>query len=1003
VRQGQISELIAARPQNRRRVLEEAAGVSGLYGRRHEAELRVRAAQANLQRLEDLAGELTGNLSRLRREAHQAARYKALAADIRLLRARLLHARWAEARAGVARSAADLEAASRVVEAAARAAAAAAKSAIDAAAALPDLRDEATAAAAILHHLDIEADRFARALESARADVVRLTDEVARIRADIAREEQISRDAATTLDRLQREVIEVECEMADAPERAPQLRAEAETAESGRAQAEAAVEALASRAAAAEARRRAGAMRLADAQSRVARIDQALAQAEAEADSLGPADAEALIAARATVANATTAIAVAREAIEAAEANRADAARVDSAARKTLRELEDDLGARLAEARGLNRLSAGAGRGAFTPVLESVSPRRGLEAALAAALGDDLQAALDPRAPAFWAGREGSPPDWPSEATPLGPLIAAPPALNARLAFTAVVDRDHGPRLQPSLPPGARLVSREGDLWRWDGLTVSASAPRPAQVRLEQISRLTDLEREIADLTPRRDAARVDQADAARRVAACEEAVRLARAAPRVAEIDAARAREVLDRLERDAARREARAQSLAETVARLRGDRDEAVEQCDAARTESQVAEDDEDLSARLADARQAATIARDAAARAQSSLDVELRATDARRRRFDGLARDRADWTRRAESARKRQEALARDLERAEAALGVAREAPVEIETRRQRLLDELTLAKDRQARAHGALAAADSRRAEADRDARAADARAADAREARAGAEARVEAAQERLAAQASALTDATGLEPELIDAEIAEAGDVATETGVAELRLSELERERDAIGAVNLRAEEEAADLAERLETLAAERADLDGALDRLRSAIAELNAEGRERLTAAFEVIDTHFRALFTSLFQGGQAELRLVESDDPLEAGLEIYACPPGKRMAVMSLMSGGEQALTAVALIFAVFLANPAPICVLDEVDAPLDDANVERFCNLLAEMRVRAPTRFITITHHPLTMSRMDRLYGVTMRERGVSQLVSVDLRQAEAMAAR
>jgi chromosome segregation protein len=128
-----------------------------------------------------------------------------------------------------------------------------------------------------------------------------------------------------------------------------------------------------------------------------------------------------------------------------------------------------------------------------------------------------------------------------------------------------------------------------------------------------------------------------------------------------------------------------------------------------------------------------------------------------------------------------------------------------------------------------------------------------------------------------------------------------------------------------------------------------------------------------------------------------------VESEDPLEAGLEVYACPPGKRMAVMSLMSGGEQALTAVALIFAVFLANPAPICFLDEVDAPLDDANVERFCDLLAEMRGRAPTRFVVITHNPLTMSRMDRLYGVTMREKGVSQLVSVDLRQAEVMAAQ
>ena len=194
-----------------------------------------------------------------------------------------------------------------------------------------------------------------------------------------------------------------------------------------------------------------------------------------------------------------------------------------------------------------------------------------------------------------------------------------------------------------------------------------------------------------------------------------------------------------------------------------------------------------------------------------------------------------------------------------------------------------------------------------------------------------------------------------------------------------------------------------ELSARLQTLKGERSDLAGALTRLRQGVAELNAEGRERLLAAFEVIHGHFRDLFTTLFVGGQAELRLVESDDPLEAGLEIFACPPGKRLTVMSLLSGGEQALTAAALIFAVFLANPAPICVLDEVDAPLDDANVERFCNLLDEMRRRATTRFITITHNPLTMSRMDRLFGVTMSERGVSQLVSVDLRQAEALAAQ
>ena len=220
---------------------------------------------------------------------------------------------------------------------------------------------------------------------------------------------------------------------------------------------------------------------------------------------------------------------------------------------------------------------------------------------------------------------------------------------------------------------------------------------------------------------------------------------------------------------------------------------------------------------------------------------------------------------------------------------------------------------------------------------------------------------------------------------------------------ETHLYNLERQREAIGAVNLRADEEAQEYAGRLGTMQAERADLTGAIAALRQGIDELNGEGRERLLAALEIINEHFKTLFDALFNGGQAELRLVESDDPLEAGLEIYACPPGKRMATMSLMSGGEQALTATALIFAVFLAQPAPICVLDEVDAPLDDANVDRFCNLLDEMRRRTDTRFIAITHNPVTMSRMDRLFGVTMAERGVSQLVSMDLRQAEAIAAQ
>ncbi|MBP9756585.1 MAG: AAA family ATPase, partial [Phenylobacterium sp.] len=409
-------------------------------------------------------------------------------------------------------------------------------------------------------------------------------------------------------------------------------------------------------------------------------------------------------------------------------------------------------------------------------------------------------------------------------------------------------------------------------------------------------------------------------------------------------------------------------------------------------------------DLAAKLAAARAAAGPAREAAAEARSAMEIEAREREGRARRLENLTRDRDDWTRRAQGAAKRLDHLEEARAKAKGLLDKAHEAPATHQDRFEKLLDELAAAEARRAKSSDALAQAEGARAEADRAVRASDAAASQARELRASLSARLEAAAERLAEITTQIRETARVEPEdlarsLADAAIAIPGDA----GGMEAHLYNLERQRDAIGPVNLRAEEEAVEHAARLETMQAERLDLTGAIGKLRQGIDELNGEGRERLVAAFEVINEHFKTLFESLFEGGVAELRLVESDDPLEAGLEIFACPPGKRMATMSLMSGGEQALTAAALIFAVFLANPAPICVLDEVDAPLDDANVDRFCNLLDEMRRRTQTRFIAITHNPVTMARMDRLFGVTMAERGVSQLVSVDLRQAEAMAAQ
>ena len=216
------------------------------------------------------------------------------------------------------------------------------------------------------------------------------------------------------------------------------------------------------------------------------------------------------------------------------------------------------------------------------------------------------------------------------------------------------------------------------------------------------------------------------------------------------------------------------------------------------------------------------------------------------------------------------------------------------------------------------------------------------------------------------------------------------------------LDSKKREREKLGSVNLRADEETSKYETEIKKMEKDRQDLVTAIVKLKESIGELNQKGRERLLEAFEKVNRKFNEVYRKLFNGGNAKLELVDSDDPLDAGLEMLVSPPGKRLQSITLLSGGEQALTALSLIFAVFLTNPSPICVLDEVDAPLDDANVTRFCNLLEELTKTTSTKFVIVTHHALTMSKMDRLYGVTMPEKGISQLVAVDLQKAEGMVA-
>ncbi len=1002
VRQGQISELIAAKPQNRRRILVEAGGVAGLHTRRHEAELRLKAAETNLERLDDIGRELETTLTRLKREARQAEKYKKISAEIRALQAALLYVRWNDARLAAEGSANELADADRAVAEAATAAAKAQTAALSAQEALKPAREEDAVAGALLHRASLERDRLDMAEQAARAEVERLTAEGVRIATDSERETAMAGDAGAELARLTAALEVLTAEMTGAPTRGPELDAALAAAEDARKAADAEVERVAGAVAAIEARVSAENARKRDAEARVARAEAQRASARNERAALGPLETPEIETARAALETAQAALTAARSAVEAAEADRGDRARAEQEARTDARTAEDRLGRLQTEARGLAQLLV-QGRREHAPALDRVGADKGYEAALAAAFGDDLDAALDKAAAAYWAGADVPAPAWPAGVAPLGDHVSAPDQLKARLALCGVADRSDIERLARSLPVGARLVTREGDLWRWDGFVQRAEAPRPAAVRLEQRGRLSELEAEIDAGKPALDAAQTALKAATEAFRATEETVKTTRAAPFALDKAVAATRDRVEALGRDQARKEARAQALDETLTRLTAEVEAAATALTEAEGTQAPSETLEALRGDLTDARAAADTARGTAATARVERDAEAREVAGRQARRDGLTRERDGWAARARDATARIAALAKDAEKTAARLKAASDAPEQLAAQRSSLLDSLTMAETRRKAAADALAVAEGEAGEADRASRAADTLASSAREARAGLAARAEAASERLAEAEANVRETAQMSPEdlaqkLTDDAIARPPDAAG----AENLLYGLEREREALGAVNLLAEDEANEYGDRLNTMKVERSDLTNAIARLRDGIDELNAEGRERLIAAFDIINDNFKALFEALFGGGQAELKLVESDDPLEAGLEIYACPPGKRLAVMSLMSGGEQALTAAALIFAVFLANPAPVCVLDEVDAPLDDANVDRFCRMLDEMRTRTDTRFIVITHNPVTMSRMDRLYGVTMPERGVSQLVSVDLTQAETLVA-
>jgi len=1225
VSQGRIGALVEAKPLERRKLLEEAAGISGLQARRHEAELKLQGAETNLVRVEDLLVNLDEQFATLQKQAKQAERYRKLQESHRETEAALLIGRLQAARAELAQAEEALRSGRSHVQVYQSRLAEARKRRETGTEVLTELRrNEAGTATELvrlgerLSAIDAEAARL-------DANQARLQDQERQTVQDLEHAESSMIDAKAMVEKLEGEhrIVTDLIEQGDAG-RQKAIDSEIEAREALETVEKQFREKLAAKAEI-DARFReveTGTARLLDEQQVLAQTKQELdvrlqglaeapasfdgAQNEATTDTVEAALGQAMAGSeeadarlhqademRLTTEARITETAAAHRLAEDAVREREATLREADSTRQSLIEREQDLLVRMerlaarqselqakaaervserseldiggAEARSAEieqqiasigeRLSeAEAGRDAAKAALDTadehfqqsqtsfdkleaealalaalveaevdgpsmldrVAVREGYADALAAALGDDLLGGDDEATPTYWRAELGSIPlpgavnVLPEGAVPLADKVDAPPALARRLAQVGLVEEGDADRLQQSLLQGQRLVSREGGLWRWDGLVRKAEGAKAAAARVKQQARRREIESELLTAKDERnglkvslDADRVSFENAAAAISNIEterETLRLTAEAARhaLAELrskDAALAAELgplgeeTERLSAELSDLKNQAETISEQLASLKGEegddealttlrskleaassdhqiarsadeeaaRAQAASRNDSALGRKQVLEAQERLERLRADERRHAALLQERAveraqieARAsrldedQLELDKRLTAEAARRAEVEGALHSATDALQTTEIELTQKQQLHADAKAADAALRdrhatashqaetlktelsawrgriEAAEARVEdLVKRRTQIISELAdlaalpddlVRQQTELRAEiqttegkrsellDAVRQAEETLAEAEATLLQVESEQVEARESGAKLEAHLEWAQDEVEASEAALSAKLG------DGVEAMPGDPPSREALSELetKLARIEASRERLGAVNLRAIEEAAELETRISTLRSEQDELAQAIERLRRAISTLNREGRERLRAAFGEVEKHFEALFVRLFGGGRAKLELTDMEDPLNAGLELSASPPGKKLQSLSLLSGGEKALTAIALIFAVFLTRPSPLCLLDEVDAPLDDANVNRLGVMLEELAQATQTRFVVVTHHPMTMARMDRLFGVTMIERGVSQLVGVDLRTAEELRA-
>lgn len=1004
VSQGKVASIINAKPLQRRMILEESAGITGLYARRHEAELRLKQAEQNLTRIEDTTGSMETRLNALKRQARQANRYKQLSQEIRLLDQLVAYLEWKAGEEQLIEYRKEFDVFETSVADQIATVTQLNKTYLTQTEDIPKLREaEAKLSATLqkykleLQRLEDRAEQRTNALEEAQQQKEQLAQNIEHSSEELA-------EYKSSFERISQEQEKIEKEntqnISIIEKRQEALDKTEEEVKSLEEKYNATMADFAAR----EERQKSLYKQIEDSKLRLERLNERILQQKNRISDLEDQKSEFENAEekQKLFETLTTKINEITDKILTAEQKEKDTSEQLKALNEEKQIISIKKSKLESEISALKKFIEAFSEDDQNAVLNDITAESGFEAALSRALGDSLQASLDEEASkSYWKSVKIQTSELPEGIKSLENYVKAPKALGVSLSQIGVVsDFEEGQKLLNSLKQGQSLVSKDGYYWRWDGYCIKAEAQDKQSSFLKQKNRLGDLEKDLpaleketlnlnekiskkesslADFKEDQRELQTKRDDLEQQKQQLDKEISAIEIHQENWKKDIKVATETLEDLQNDHAQVTAniteQEQLLVSLKSVMNDDNQPDIESLKRDLDDKRIEHQNNISSLERIQQQQNSRKAR---ARALADERITLQNRIIRGEEHLNKQKQRAE-----ENDQKLKELIENPLEddnNKEAYLSKI----TELETERNELADKLSIKEQESGDTARALKEAESALGSS--------------RENRARIQALFESAHQTQKNIVSRIQERFETAPERLMDGIKEVEDYTPETLEQKReKRQELLRQRESIGPVNLQAEQEATELEGDLGGLLHEKNDLIEAVDELRGGIRKLNVEARERLNSAFEHVNAHFQNLFKRLFTGGNAHLSLVDSDDPLEAGLEIFAQPPGKALQALSLMSGGEQTMASIALIFAMFLTNPAPICVLDEIDAPLDDANVDKVCDLLEEISETTKTRFLVVTHHRLTMARMDRIYGVTMAERGISQLISLDMQQS------